>query len=242
MKSRGNERTKESSHRWILALIITTLSILGISAVATLVIFKATDKEKATQMVLTAVLPLLAAWVSTVLAYYYSSAGSEAATRNVKDLVTLEEKLKAIPVARVMIRLSEMFYFTYSDDLKVQDILNKLKASGKGVRLPFLGDNKQPIYMLHKSAIDNAIVQSVFAGANISVLTLKELFEKLPDLKKLAQDSFGVIGKDTTLADAQSEMRRIENCQDVFITENGRMDSSVVGWITNNIIQENSRV
>jgi len=141
-----------------------------------------------------------------------------------------------------MIRLSQMFYFTYSDDLKVQDILNKLKASGKGVRLPFLGDNKQPIYMLHKSAIDNAIVQSVFGGANISVLTLKELFEKLPDLKKLAQDSFGVIGKDTTLADAQSEMRRIENCQDVFITENGRKDSSVVGWITNNIIQENSRV
>lgn len=242
MKGRGIDRTKEPAHRWKLALIITILSISGIAVVAALVIYYACDQEKASQMVLTAVLPLLAAWVGTVLAYYYSSEGLEAATRSVKDLITVEEKLQAIPAAKVMIRLSEMLYFTYTDDLKVQEILNKLKASGKGVRLPFLGDNKQPIYMLHKSAIDDAIVQSGSAGTNFSALTLKGLFEKVPDLEKLARNSFGVIGKEATLADAQSEMRRIDNCQDVFVTENGRKDSPVMGWITNNIVQENSRV
>lgn len=66
----NNQKTQpqESRHRWQLALIITILSILGIALVAALVIVFATDKETASQLVLTAVLPLLAAWVGTVLA------------------------------------------------------------------------------------------------------------------------------------------------------------------------------
>jgi hypothetical protein len=242
MSNKSNAQPQESKYRWLLALIITIVSITGIGVVTALVVIFATDKKVATQMVLTAVLPLLAAWVGTVLAYYYSSESLEAATRSVKALVTPEEKLKAISVTEVMISLHEIIYFTYSDDLKAQDILEKLKASGKGNRLPFLGDKKQPIYMLHKSAIDNALVERALAGENVAELTLKELFEKVSGLKELAQQSFGVIGEDATLADAQSEMRRIGNCQDVFVTKNGRKDSSIVGWITNGIIEENSRV
>jgi hypothetical protein len=242
MNNKKNVQPQESTRRWQLALVITILSILGIAVVAALVVIFATDKEDATQMVLTAVLPLLAAWVGTVLAYYYSSESLEAATRSVKDLVTLEEKLEAIPATEVMIRLHEMIYFTYSEDLKAQDTLGELEASGKGNRLPFLGEKKQPVYILHKSAVDSAIVERALAGDNVAELTFKDLFEKVSGLEKLGQESFGVIGEDATLADAKSEMRRIDNCQDVFITENGLEDGPVVGWITNGIIEQHSRV
>jgi len=242
MNNNTKDPTKESIHRWQLARMVTILSITGVGVIAAAVVLLATDKERASQMVLTAVLPLLASWVGTVLAYYYSSESLEAATRSVKDLVTSQEKLEATPATEVMIGLHEMVSFTYSDDLKIRDILGRLKTSGKGERLPFLGDKKQPVYMLHKSAIDEGIVETAKAGGNIAELTLRELFEKVSGLKELAEQSFGVIAKDATLANAQSEMRRIKNCQDVFVTEDGRKDSPVIGWITNGIIEEKSRV
>lgn len=242
MKRKDPNLHPESSHRWTLALIVTLISITGIGVIAALVIISAADKERAAQMVLTSVLPLLATWVGTVLAYYYSSESLEAATRSVKDLMSVEEKLKTIPVASVMIRIGDMQYYTFSETLKVMEILKKLEDSKKGDRLPFLGDSKQPMFIFHKSAIDSAFVKSISVGTDINTITLKDLFSSVPKLKELGEKTFGVVNKDATLAIAHAEMRRIENCQDVFVTETGRKDSAVVGWITNNIIEKNSKV
>lgn len=141
-----------------------------------------------------------------------------------------------------MIGLYEMVYFTYKDDLKVQEMLDQLKTAGKGKRLPFLGENKQPIYMLHKSAVDEALLERAKAGDDVNQVMLKDLFDKVSGLKELAEGSFGVVAEDATLANALAEMRRVENCQDVFATENGSKNSSVVGWVTNSIIEQHSKV
>jgi hypothetical protein len=242
MAKKNNGQPQVAQHRWGLALIITILSILGIAGVAAIVIIFADDQAAASQTVLTAVLPLLAAWVSTVLAYYYSSENMEAATKSIKELMSPEEKLKAIPVTEKMIKLQEMFYLTYSDGLKVQDMLDKLKASGKGSRIAFLNDKKQPQYMLHKSAVDEALVKRAIQKEDITKFTLKDLNEKEADLKQLAEGSFGVVPMDATLADAKAEMERIKIAQDVFVTDNGRKDGVVIGWITNRIIEQSSRV
>jgi hypothetical protein len=192
-------------------------------------------------MVFTAVIPLLASWVGTVLAYYYSSESLEAATKSVRELIPLEEKLKAIPVTEAMIKLSDIAKFNYDDNQKVQDILAMLKASNKGERLPFLDDNNHPIYMLHKSTIDSALVE-VGQEIDIANVTLQELFERVPSLKIMGMGSFGTLGQDATLESAREEMNRINNCQDVYITEKGTKNSPVVGWITNGIIEENSKL
>ena len=215
---------------------------MGISVIAGLVVGFAFDKASASQTVLTAVLPLLAAWVSTVLAYYYSSESLESATKNVKSLISPEEKLKTIKASDKMIKLQQMTYFTFTDTLKVQEMLDQLKASSKGLRLPFLGDKKQPQFILHKSNVDAALVERSLKGDDITQLTLKDLFDKVVGLKAVAEGSFGVVGTDATLADAKAEMSRIQGAQDVFVTSNGRKDGTVAGWITNDIIEQSSRV
>lgn len=242
----GSNQNKfgDANRRWTLALIITILSISGIAAVASLVLIFTPDDEKgdAAQMVLTAVLPLLAAWVGTVLAYYYSSESLEAATNSVKKLVSTEEKLQAIPVTEVMIGLHKMKYFTYKDDLEVQAALDGLEEAGKGDRLPFLTENNVVEFIFHKSAIDEALVKLAKNDEDIKGITFKTLFEKDPDLKKYGQETYGIVGEDATLADANDEMNSIDDCQDVFVTEKGRKDGTVVGWITNGIIQQNSKL
>lgn len=242
MNQNGN-KNQEVAHRWKLALIITILSIVGISVVAGLVIgFAGENKFEASQNVLTAVLPLLAAWVSTVLAYYYSSESIEAATKSVKELLPSEEKLKTILVKDKMRKIHEMEFFTYTEELKVKEMIDKLLTSGKGSRLPFLNDKQQPEFILHKSAVDATLVMLSQSGIDISNVTLKDLFEKDPELKNLAEGSFGVVAEDATLADAKTEMQRIKGAQDVFVTTNGRKDGTVIGWITNNIIEKSSQV
>ena len=239
----NNEQRPESKQSWSLSLIVLIISLSGVGLIAGLVIVLAEDRESASQLVLTAVLPLFAAWVGTVLAYYFSSESIEAATQSAKALfTTTEEKLNSIPVTDVMLNVFTMKIFKYSDTLIVLDLLNELKQSGKGNRLPFLKDNMQPEYILHKSVLAEALV---IASSNPSVkkkieeLTLKDVFEKCDGLKDKAEKSFGVINIDSTLADAQAKMRSIHDCQDVFITDK---DGAVIGWITNVDLQKHSKV
>ena len=238
----AKEQTQESLHRWKLARIITIISIAGIGVIAALVIIFAKDQGQATQMVLTAVLPVLTAWVSTVLAYYYSSESMEAATRNVKEIMSLEQKLQSVSVTDVMIGIEDMIYFIYSDELKTYDVLKRLEESGKGGRIPFLDEQRRPVYMLHKSSVDNAIVTRALVGDDIKDLTFKKLFASVPDLKKLAKESFGVVSETETLADAKEKMSRIPDCQDVFVTKNGSNTDPVTGLITNVIIEKYSKL
>src|SRR5262245_30441440 len=168
MATKNDQTPKLENERWKLAQNITRNSTFGLAALAIAAIFFSEDKAQTAQMAFTAVVPLLASWVDAVLAYYYSSENLEAATKSVKDLVSVEDKLRAIPVSQVMIKITEIAYFPQDDTQKVQDLLKTLKASGKGERLPFLNNDKHPIYMLHKSAIDGALVEGVTAGLNIA--------------------------------------------------------------------------
>jgi len=235
-------KTGESRNRWTLAITMTTVSVVGILIIAIVVIYAATDRAAASQMVLTAVLPVLATWVGTVLAYYFSSESIEAATKSVKTLVSTQEKLQTTAVSDVMIQLHEMIYFTYTDTLTVQEIFTRVEEAGKGSRLPFLGNHKEPIFMIHKSAVDSALVEKTLANEDIQGLTLKTLIDANAELKNLAENTFGVLSIDATLAEVQTVMRSIEKCQDVFITENGKKSGGVVGWVTNGILDRNSKV
>jgi hypothetical protein len=140
-----------------------------------------------------------------------------------------------------MIKIEDMVYFPKDDTQKVQDILQKLKDADKGERLPFLNDNKHPAYMLHKSAVDGALLQ-LDPGTSIADVTIAQLFKKVPDLKDTAEKSFGTVGKDVSLEAVRSVMGSIKDCQDVYVTEKGTKDSPVVGWITNVILEQNSKL
>jgi hypothetical protein len=45
-----------------------------------------------------------------------------------------------------------------------------------------------------------------------------------------------------TLSDAKKAMEPLPWCQDVFVTEAGTSDETVLGWVTNAIIEKNSQL
>ena len=233
---------REKLSKWV-----TLTSILGVLVLALLIIvIYYSDKEMA-RMVFTAVLPLFGAWVGTILAFYYGKENFEAAARSVTNIakaVGFMEKLKEIKVADKMIRRGDMSIIAKSDNdipqIKLTEILDTIKSAGKGERLPILNDKDIPVYMIHKSVIDEYFRTQALLKPPPADLADHTLQNFLSDssLKDLVEKSFTAVKEDATMAEAKTAMDRTANCQDVFVTKGGNKQEPVLGWITNNIIQE----
>jgi hypothetical protein len=233
--------------RFLLALLVTGISIMAVTVLASVIIIRNQDSE-APQNVLNSVLPLLGTWVGTILAYYFSKENFEAATQSVTALakqLTSQQKLESLPVKSKMIPRAQMVVQKApAASLNLAEVLNKLEQEKKGNRVPVLGDKDEPLYIVHRSLIDSylsGLARSGKSSADIAAQTLQNMLDANPDVKRMAE-SFGLVNEDATLADAQVAMARLPDCQDVFVTQSGNRAEPVLAWITNVIIQENAKV
>jgi hypothetical protein len=249
----ANDNSTESrggiGYRNWLALLVLGFSIFSVTLLAVIVMLLHRDQA---QNVMSSVLPLLGSWVGTILAYYFSKENFEAATKSVSELakqITPQEKLRSTPVKDKMIKRGSMHIqpvtTTETDEqLMLADILNRLVEAKKGQRIPFLNERDNPLYVIHRSSIDRFLTDKFASSSpptDIKTLTLRELLDAL-GLKDRGDKTFAVVKEDATLADAKAAMESIPGCQDVFITKSGTMSEPVVGWITNVMIESESKV
>lgn len=229
-----------------LAIFVLGFSIVGVITLGWVMISNATEKDEASRYVLASVLPLLGTWVGTVLAYYFSKDNFEAATRSTKELLGINEKLAAIPVTDVMISEGDMLKATEDDDGKIvlKEWLEKIDAEKKGQRLPIFSPKTKARYVIHRSVFNDFIASKAIIGtpkSDLEKLTLKDLVTEKPALKSVIE-SFGAVKQDATLDKVKVIMEQSKDTQDVFVTKNGKVDGTVVGWITNVIVDEHSKV
>jgi hypothetical protein len=232
--------------REFLAILTVIVSLLSVAILAYVAIRFSTgtkDPADTANRIMGTVLPLIGTWVGTVLAFYFSKENFEAATRSVTDLakhISPQEKLQAVPVRDKMIQLTNMFYKTDPiDALTLVDVLKDLASKNKGDRIPVLTASHTAKYIIHRSMIDRYLAGQAGAGKDITKLTFADLFKDRPELQKLFSTSFATVKPDATLADANSAMQQTKDCEDVFVTADGTTQGEVVGWITDNIVQDN---
>jgi hypothetical protein len=90
--------------------------------------------------------------------------------------------------------------------------------------------------------IDKFIVQhllSATGGKSAGDLTLADLLSDL-DMKKIFEETFVVVKRQATLAEAKGAMIARPGCSDVFVTAGGGRNEPVVGWLTNVDISRSS--
>ncbi len=234
----------DSSVRHWISLGITTLSIVGVLGLAIMILV---EKTETPQQVLGTVLPVIGTWVGTILAYYFSKDNLEAATRSFTAVAQMSttDKLKSVPATDKMIPKAQMFFQTLpADGINLTQTLSALDTAKKGSRVPVLDDKGCPAYVIHRSTIDKYLVQKA-SGANppqLNTLTLKNMLDDDAQVKSALEKSFVTVNETATLADAKAAMDQISVCQDVFVTKAGTRNEPVLGWITNSIIEDNSKV
>jgi len=242
-----SQTPSDGKTREFLAITVTLVSLAGALALGFTVILIGKDQARAVvpKDVLSTMLPLLGTWVGTVLAFYFSKANFEAAAQSVAAMakqVSGQEKLKSVPAKSKMITIDKMFFKTDPvDGLKIADVLTALEAQKKGDRIPVLTPTKAPKYIIHRSMLDRYLAGKAAAGGAIATVTFGDMFKEKQDMQELFARSFATVKPDATLADAQTAMESVKDCEDVFVTSQGGRQDEVVGWITDNIIQDNLR-
>src|SRR6266849_4165538 len=85
--------------RVYLTEIVAGVSLFGITLLAAIVLYKDWNDKDMVRYVFASIIPLLASWMGTILAFYFSKENFMAATQSVTDLtrtVTGIERLKNI--------------------------------------------------------------------------------------------------------------------------------------------------
>lgn len=244
MESGKTEKDVKSS----IAIIITGLAIFGTALIAIFAVIW--ERGEGLRFIASSLLPLWGTWMGTILAFYFAKENFEAASKSQQDVInrlTPEEKLSQKKVEDVMIKIATMTFINYEQD-KNKSILDIIKDSSfkNFNRFPILDNNKVLMYIIHRSLFDQFISGKVENDININEIkkiTLNDLLEKSEGkIKDILSKGFSFIKPGDTLLQAKNKMDAVVECEDVFITQNGKKEEPVLGWITNKIIAENSKI
>lgn len=159
-----------------------------------------------------------------------------------------KDKVKStIPVKDAMIPLNKISAYTLSGEDKEENVkLPDLNSLLKGIvtRIPVIDKDKKIKFIIHQSLIYKFIAQKSLEYHQAEnkdgltapeELTLKQFLDENEN-REMVTNSIAFVKLKATLADAEQEMKKIKNCQDVIITEHGTRNEQVLGWLTNHDI------
>jgi uncharacterized membrane protein len=237
-----------------LARVLTTYALLFFIIFAALVLACAginaslNPSEKATQLffdiaryLLGVLLPVIAGWVGTVLAFYFGKDNFETATKSFQAL-TSQQKLASTPVGKLGLLvpgLPSALTLETNDPSKAESEknLDEIKAAfSKGnteekpfERLPVLLKSQVPYMVLHRSLLNDFLLKAP-KGPNPKDSTLADLFT---GTRWQPAQTFVTVDMKATAASAKAEMEKKTGCSDVFVTTDGTAKGQAIRWITN---------
>lgn len=256
-KGQTHESTLEAQSRRWLTFIVIVIAVLGVVSlgIVTLAIKSSGTADtlfERVKYVSATILPLLASWVGTILAFYFSKENLAAATQSVTELsksLSGTEKLKVIAVRSKMRPLGATTYEQISPGTEATVLLSDLLRKYSNLeRIIILDTDGKVRLLIYKSMIERYLSKvatkavTPASGSAIERLTLKDLLEWSPETLQTFTRTFGFVSADATLADVKQVMDKIDKCGDVFVTASGKSTEPMVGWITDNVIVANATV
>jgi hypothetical protein len=170
-----------------------------------------------------------------VLAFYFGRENFESANSQMRQLISKlspEERAQA-PITDIMRKLSETTHVKLesADQISQLDLKNlRDKLSTTVSRLPVIGPDQAPRFLIHSSAIDKYLAAG---GKDTDTL---ETFLKAMENDGLHFDAgrgFAVAAASDTIAGAKARLDAMPQCQDIFITQEGKTNQPLLGWVSN---------
>src|ERR1051326_7529249 len=207
---------------------------------------RATFFFEVAKYILATVVPVVAGWVGTVLAFYYGKENFEAGTRSVTttaQALTSKQKLATTMVATLGKELGKFTALVLNEDQskapdkvtldKVDPAFGPVPPQDKPYeRLPILLAGNLPYTVLHRSTMNSFVVDVLKKDPTKTTggLTLAELFTHVGSVP---EKNFVIVAESETADAAKQRMESVKNCSDVFVTADGTAKSAVKRWITN---------
>jgi len=200
-----------------ITIIVLAFLCIIIVSIGLVVNGETADREK----LFTTIIPLLATWVGTVLAFYYGRSNFDAATSKYKEIVDKlsPEALAQVQVDQIMILKKTMILksMSWANEKTIGEIREYLNNDVDKSRLPLL-ENGVVKYVLHRDLLKS--VQS-------------EMQFKIFISQKENQRPFVNISSSDTIEVVRSKMAAKSGCEDAFVVN---VDGKLEGWITDSLI------
>jgi CBS domain-containing protein len=218
--------------RTALAFTITLFSILSITGTSIVYLLNSTDKDRAAERVLSSSLPLYGTWVGTLLAYYFAKENFDSATKSTVALSQLSLPNQFNNLESILVSAAISNRFLFEDDLNrsLRDVKGLLIKNDRK-RLPVLNsENRTLQFLAYYEDLD------AYSTSNLDK-TLGDFIQASLDKNKPVV----FVSKDVSLAKANEERKKIADCRDIFVTENGSKDGKVIGYLSDFDIDKYSR-
>jgi hypothetical protein len=190
-------------------------------------------------------LPVLAAWVGSVLAFYFSARSNERTSDSLNQViaqtgglstpsVTVSEKMIPFGSIREPINLRARS----PETIQLSELQEKFKTSDGGApitRLVFHDDGVFR-YVLHESTLNAFLEKNRAATATVTPPPPLPTFAGLlADPESLRQISKLVVfvSASATLKDAKAALDAVPGAQDIIVTGTGNASGPMLGWLTN---------
>ncbi|MCG8357106.1 MAG: hypothetical protein MI920_16200 [Kiloniellales bacterium] len=245
-------KTEAMTGREKLALLVISVAGVGIVLVSAIVIIAAWaapangGAQNLSMQVFSALVPVFATWVGTILAFYFSRENFKQASDSTREMfreAISEERLRTVPIRSAMIPRAQLTVAKIESPLmeaglELKSLLDLLK--GSVTRLPILDESDSARYVIHESMLYKFIAEHGSAGdAQGEKLTLATFLDHA-NMRTIVEN-IAFVSVDGTLADAKSRMEARQKCQDVFVSQNGAADEPVLGYLTNVDISKHSK-
>jgi hypothetical protein len=145
---------------------------------------------------------------------------------------------RALPVTSRMVPIADLFCKRIGEiepqALLLKDLIQELTIRKRN-RVPILTSNGAPLYVIHRSMIEQFIVKSMLrheSAKDAGGFTLADLMAD-PDMRVTFEKTYVVVSRRSTLAHAKAAMVANEGCADVFVTDGGASQEPVLGLLTN---------
>jgi TIR domain len=138
---------------------------------------------------------------------------------------------QSITVSERMIEVSNIYLKIFNEttkNMRLRDLRDEMGGNDKE-RLPIVGEDRRPLYILHRSMLERYMLDQQLRGESLDGLTIGKFLEQAA--AGFLAETFVTLAPAASLADAQQAMAGA--IRDVFVTVDGSRNSPVLGWLSN---------
>ena len=138
---------------------------------------------------------------------------------------------QSITVSERMIEVSNIYLKMFNEttkNMRLRDLRDEMGGNDKE-RLPIVGEDRRPLYVLHRSMLERYMLNQQDRGEPLDGLTVGAFLDQAA--AGFLAKTFVTLAPTASLADAQQAMAGA--IRDVFVTVDGSSNSPVLGWLSN---------
>ncbi|HXC88809.1 MAG TPA: hypothetical protein VNV18_01480 [Stellaceae bacterium] len=228
-----------------LALVVVIASFLTIFALVFVLLVLAEQgpdgnvASGVAEKTFNTILPVLAAWVGTVLAFYFSARSNERTSNSLDRVIAQTATGPSAPGGSISekmipfgsIREAVDLHARNPESIPLSELQQKFRsdAAAPVTRLIF-HDTGVFRYVMHQSTL-NAFLQKTGTGTTAPQTLLNLLTD--PDSLRQISKLVVFVPASATLMDGKAALDGVPGAQDIIVTATGNASQSMLGWLTN---------